>query len=135
MGGRADLVKLLLQHQADVTTPSAPDFDGPPIALASHRGYIECVEILLAAKACPDALSNPYDSTCVHRAASEGHAQCVRLLLRAHPATIKAVKRGGLERTLLASSDLIANFQDANERLALHRACIPGHHNCVEVLI
>jgi ankyrin repeat protein len=30
---------------------------------------------------------------------------------------------------------LIANFQDANEQLPLHRASAPGHFDCVETLI
>lgn len=133
--GRADLVLLLLEHHADVGAPPGPSFDGPPIALASHRGYLGCVEALLAAHASPKATSNPYDSTCVHRAAAEGHAQCIRVLLAAHPPTSKAVGAGGLERTILRHGDLIANFQDANERLPLHRASAPGHCECVDLLI
>lgn len=133
--GRADLVKLLLEHNADPGAPPGPDFDGPPIALAAHHGFLECVESLLAARACPEALSNPYDSTCIHRAAAEGHAKCVRVLLAAHQVTAKIIKCGGVENTILTHGHLIANFPDANERLPIHRASAPGHCDCVEILI
>lgn len=133
--GRADLVEVLLAHDARVTTPHPPNFDGPPLALAAHHGYLDCLEALLSAKALPQSLSNPYESTCVHRAAAEGHATCVRALLYAHPPTVKVMNRGGLAKTLLKPSELIANFKDANDRLPLHRAAIPGYYGCVDLLV
>merc|ERR1712216_57031 len=133
--GRTDIVKLLLAHNADVAAPPGPDFDGPPIALASHHGYFECVEALLAGRAAPQATSNPYDSTCVHRAAAQGHSMCVRALLAAHYLTAKVEKLGGVHRSVVEPRELIANFKDANERPPLHRAAAPGHFECVEILI
>lgn len=133
--GRGDIIKLLLKHRADIDAPPGPDFAGPPIALASHHGHLGCVKILLQANAPPEALSNPYDSTCVHRAAAEGHAGCLRELLSAHHFTAKVAELGGLENTILEPHVLIANFQDANERLPLHRAASPGHCDCVQILI
>jgi len=133
--GRADIVRLLLKHDADTYAPPGPNFDGPPIALASHKGYLEVVEVLLAAHAKPESLSNPYQSTCVHRAAAEGHASCVRALVSAHYLTAKVRNLGGPHRSIVDTHLLIANFQDANEQLALHRASAPGHFDCVEMLI
>lgn len=133
--GRSDIVQLLLKHDADVGAPPGPEFDGPPIALASYHGHLECIEVLLAYRAQPEATSNPYDSTCVHRAAAEGHSKCLRMLLAADVMTTKVAKLGGLHRTILEPHELIANFPDANERLPLHRAAGPGHCDCAEMLI
>lgn len=79
-GGRANLVKLLLEHGARDVVNHANIEGDRPLHLASYYGKEDIVRLLLAAGADLDVLDGEGWSS-LHRAAYQGRSDTVRLLL------------------------------------------------------
>jgi ankyrin repeat protein len=73
------LVRLLLQHGADVNTQN--DARQTPLFLASQKGLVDVIELLLA-KGADVNHKDKFDVTPLHRAAAEGKIPAIRLLLK-----------------------------------------------------
>ncbi|KAI9732413.1 MAG: hypothetical protein M1834_001621 [Cirrosporium novae-zelandiae] len=112
--GHVSIVKFLLKTIPG-TPPETPDYFGfDPLQRAAHLGLTEIASHLLAAGATINAISDS-QQTCLHLAATNGHAETIDLLL----------ENG-------ANADL-ARYRDG--RTALHLAAEKGHTGAVKALI
>lgn len=134
-GGHVEILELLLGRQATVDAPGGPLFNGSPCALAAGQGRVECLHLLLLARAAPASRVRPGGGTCLHSAVSQGHLECLRLLLEADVPTATATRRGAVEETLFQQADLAANIKDYNQRLPLHVAAEGERSEVLEVLV
>ena len=84
-----------------------------PLHWAAEKGHLECVKLLLEAKADPNK-GDKWDNSPLHMAANNGSAECIRLLLEA-----KADPNKG----------------DNENRTPLHGAAEKGQAKCVKLLL
>ena len=94
----APMVERLLAAHADPNL--APPTDGTPLMIASRRGNAAAVKALLAHGADPNKGEASHGQTALMWAASERHADVVRLLLAAH-ADIRPRTKSWSQRVLL----------------------------------
>jgi ankyrin repeat protein len=147
--GKADIVRLLLDHGAD---PNAEDSTGEaPLQAASRYGYVECVEMLIAAGArldhCPPPQTSGYSETALCSTVRK-HPEIAKILLShgANPNSASPARRLPL---IFAASDedkldiLITlldagariNEQDTQGRSALHAAIDAGSIPLIKMLL
>ncbi len=91
------IVRLLIEKGADVNI--AGRRGQTPLHLAARHGHKDIAELLLAARADPDARAGVYEETPLHLAAAYGHKSVVETLVE-HGADINARDKHG--RTPLA---------------------------------
>jgi ankyrin repeat protein len=98
--GDAQLVRMLLRHGAN---PSLGSYEQQtPLILAAHHGYVEIVQLLIAAGADVNTSEERYGFTALTSAAKEGHGYIVGLLLAAG-ADSHALTKDGRTASQLAS--------------------------------
>eukprot|EP00931_Biecheleriopsis_adriatica_P050984 TRINITY_DN29538_c0_g1_i1.p1 TRINITY_DN29538_c0_g1~~TRINITY_DN29538_c0_g1_i1.p1 ORF type:complete len:378 (+),score=84.61 TRINITY_DN29538_c0_g1_i1:99-1232(+) len=132
LGDHCDVVSVLLDFRASIHAP--PDaFDGLPVTLAARLGRCAELRLLLAARASPEERSLQRSSTCVHLAASGGHASCIKMLLDWDRPTLSMLEHGN--HTRFSEDDLLANAVNRVGRLALHEAAACESPESIEVLI
>jgi ankyrin repeat protein len=148
--GNARVVTALLEADAAGETVVAHDrWKRTPLMYASSlRGREDIVSALLACGARQE-LTNDFDDTALHAAASNGHASVIDLLCAAPGAAavlalgdrwgrtplIRASEKGheGAARALLAHGAR-QEQRDGNGKTALHFAATKGHTGVVELL-
>ena len=146
--GHFNIVKILLDHGADIEAESEHTKDSP-LGLACFGGWQDVVELLLACGANKEH-RNISDYTPLSLAATGGHMEIIRLLL-AHGAEINertgsklgilplmlAAMNGHPEAvSLLADMGSDINAQiETNCNTALTLACFQGWHEVVGVLL
>ncbi len=91
--GRADAVKVLLDHGAAVNDKDRSRFGNTALDAAVAANSAEVVRILLAAGADPNVRDSA-DYTPLHKAAAHGNVEIVRMLLE-HRADPGATRKGG----------------------------------------
>ena len=87
--------------------PQDPDLKlqaGTPLHMASHKGHLEVVRLLLEANADKDK-ATVIGSTSLHGASYNGHLEVVRLLLEANADKDKATNADGVTPLYLASKE------------------------------
>lgn len=98
--GDPQLVRMLLRHGAN---PSLGSNDQQtPLIIAAHHGYVEIVQLLIAAGANVNASEARYGFTALSSAAKEGHGYIVGILLAAG-ADSHALTKDGQTALQLAS--------------------------------
>ena len=80
LGGHTEVMKLLLDHKADVNASRHTD-GSTPLHTAAQYGHTEVVKMLLDHKAYMDAKCTDDGSTPLYIAAWTGHTEVVKLLL------------------------------------------------------
>ena len=90
-GGHSEVVKLLLQHNAEIDS-KLTESATTPLHLASERGHTRVLELLIDAGASLTA-ADTYSFQPLHLAARAGQKDCVEALLR-NKADIEAKKSG-----------------------------------------
>ncbi|PSC77021.1 Ankyrin repeat domain-containing 39 [Micractinium conductrix] len=85
-----------------------------PVIYAARQGHVDCVELLLACGAAPDAATAAGGATALQRAAYMGHLRVVQLLLDA---------------------GATAALQDGDGQTALHKAAERGHADVAAALV
>ena len=142
--GHMDTVRILLEHEADV---SAQNDDGStPLHWAARRGRVEVVHILLEHGA--DATAQDKNKlTPLHQASSGGHVDSVRVFLEyGVDATAQdkngwtalhcASYEGHVEVTsILLDHGVDATVLDKDGRTPLHRASFEGHVEVTRVFL
>lgn len=79
--GNAQAVQYLLSKGA--TVDALDSFGCTALDRAASAGHTDCVKLLLAAGASPDAPADDAAGSPLSKAAAQGHTECVRLLLEA----------------------------------------------------
>lgn len=80
--GHADVVKVLVDEGVSVNIRLNKTGWLTPLLAASTYGHMACVQILCDARADVDVSDRELDSTAVHIASSQGHADVVKLLCK-----------------------------------------------------
>ncbi|HXR03674.1 MAG TPA: ankyrin repeat domain-containing protein [Verrucomicrobiae bacterium] len=143
-----ELVKLLLDHGADVTVKS--DVGSTPLHSAADRGDLEIADILIAHGADVNAKITG-GTTPLHEAAWNGHDDIVKLLLSKGAETDPKLTTGitplfsaagpGGERSGKACVEILLahgadiNVTDENGNTLLHTAAYYGNKEVIEVLL
>ena len=78
--GRADIVQLLLEHNADPDQARTDD-GATPLYIATQEGHAELVDILLKHNADPNQAEPDYGTTPLYIAVCEGHIASAAMLL------------------------------------------------------
>ena len=99
LGGHEEIVKMLLEHGADVS--SQDNSGGSALHVAAFHGQTGCARLLLAAGANVNAL-DAFGDTPLHESCSQGNLEMSKLLLE-------------------AGADIFAKDKDGDT--PLHRAC------------
>jgi len=139
--GRLDLVKLLLEHRADVEASKAKR-GGSPLLFAAKGGHLHCMEELLRASA---SLEGNKEWLPLHAAVQSGK-EAVQLLLSARaspsvPARTWAPLHEAARRRSVITTELLLNHGSpidaatADGATALHLAVQQGHEETVQVLL
>ena len=136
--GRADIVKLLLDHKAD---PNVAGRDaGTALMLAAENNQPEIVKLLLARGADPNRQDNN-GWTALLKAAYQGNAQCIEILA-SH--TKQELDRALLVATLMERKDAVkvlldsgaeVDFRASDGRTPLILAAGKGNKDIVELLL
>ncbi|KAJ7059443.1 hypothetical protein C8F01DRAFT_1295268 [Mycena amicta] len=151
-GGHPDIVRLLLEHGADVNMQGG--HDGNALQAASHSGHLDVVRLLLEHGADVNAQGGHYGNAlrrhyenALQAASAGGHLDVVRLLLE-HGADVNT-QGGGYRNALQATSagghlDVVrlllehgadVNTQGGDYRNALQAASTGGHLDVVRLLL
>jgi ankyrin repeat protein len=112
--GHNDVVKLLLEHKAEVDAKT--ESGETPLYLAAEKGHKDVAELLLSHGADVNAKDKNFGRTPLHEAAVFGHKDVVELLL-AHGADINAKNKNG-ETPLRFASGM--GYEDVEELLRQH---------------
>ncbi|MBV8097540.1 MAG: ankyrin repeat domain-containing protein [Verrucomicrobia bacterium] len=136
--GRADIVKLLLDHKAD---PNVAGRDaGTALMLAAENNQPEIVKLLLGRGADPNRQDNN-GWTALLKAAYQGHAKCIEILA-SH--TKQELDRALLVATLMERKDAVkvlldngaeVDFRASDGRTPLILAAGKGNKDIVELLL
>ncbi len=151
--GRADIIRLLAQHGADVNAPDT-FFKRTPLMEATTFGYFNAVETLLELGAKPDAIGNISSGETPLASAIEWNKLAIAEALLKKGANlnisltsgssgsngntllIRAVNKRNRELvSLLAKYRADMNFQDRFGSTALHYAVSQGDENIVQILL
>ena len=129
--GRANMMQLLLEHDAKVNARDERDYT--PLHYAAFYGHLDCIKLLLEHGADPNAKSEGGD-TPADLAAYGGHSEVVKLLIALDEfeksgstmlhATISHSHVGLAE--LLISEGFDVNAKNADGDTPLHRAAFGG---------
>ena len=148
MEGHMGIVKLLLEHGADVNAPSWYwGSSNLPLHTAAGKGDIEILQTLLKHGANVDAQTEDGVSA-IHSAARKGQHKALSLLLfeyHANPslslvngslALHSAASHGYLQCIeLCLEAGIDVNARNNSGRTALHWAAEGGHHSAVQLLL
>jgi CDK inhibitor PHO81 len=143
--GSVDCVRVLLEEGGVPATPSPPDGDLVPLALASLAGHLNVALLLLE----HGALSLPSSSGeyPIHFAARQGHADICRLLVKYDGSDVPDkynewtpifhAARFGHEDCVrvLLEAGCRTDATDEHGNNALHYAAWYGHQECVSLLL
>ncbi|CAM5999797.1 unnamed protein product [Sphagnum balticum] len=120
----ADIVKLLIQKNANVNMPN--DNGTTPLLVESRRNHMECAELLLAVDDIDVNAMNNDGKTALTAAAYEGHEEMLSLLID-HGANVNA------------RADAVAIVRSKGKGVAgmtaLMWAAHRGHSGCVRILM
>lgn len=118
-----EMVKLFLDLGADVNI-SSDEIDNTPIMIASVKGYVEIVRLLIENSKPDMTILNGYGGTALIPACERGHEEVVRLLLEKTDVNVNHINRPGwtalLEAIIL--SDGGKNQQEIVKLLLAHGA-------------
>ncbi|KXJ74392.1 hypothetical protein RP20_CCG013771 [Aedes albopictus] len=114
--GHANIVSLLLNHNADVNAKSNSKLTA--LHLAAQYGFLEIADVLLQTNKCNGNAQDEYGRTALHFAVNFNHIQIVRLLMN-HSADLK----------------LDLNAADSGDNTALHLAVLRNHTEVAKLLI
>ncbi|PKS06261.1 hypothetical protein jhhlp_007007 [Lomentospora prolificans] len=141
---REDIVKLLIQHGADLNTK---DTDGcTALDWASRRGYTRIAELLLDNGADPNVVDNA-NWTPLQTASRYGHDEIAKLLLDRRVRVdvpdntgwtpLKMAARYGYDNIveMLLKEDVEVDYLDNDGWTALEEAVYGGHENIVKILL
>ncbi|KUI70689.1 Serine/threonine-protein phosphatase 6 regulatory ankyrin repeat subunit B [Cytospora mali] len=145
-GGHVDTVKLLLQKIPEMPLQAQPYWFSNALSFAASKGYVEIAQLLITAGSEVNAITDSQE-TCLHEAAANGHGNMVELLLRndANPdlarlcdgsTPLHLAAGAGHEaaaRALVRTTFI--NARDDLGRTPLHRACLGGHSDMVDMLV
>ena len=142
--GHADVVDLLLRHNADVNITAAMGMT--PLYFACEKGHAEVVDLLMQHSADVN-IAGPCGMTPLYCACFHGHADVVDLLLR-HNADVNITAAMGMTPLHFACAEGHAEVVDllmqhsADVNIAgpcgmtpLHCACAEGHAEVVDLLM
>ena len=149
--GHVDLVRLLLEHNADINQARI-DCGATPVYLAAQEGHADVVQVLLEHNADPNRAETSNGTTPVFVAAQNGHAGVVKVLLghTANPADpTQAVTHAGENPVYIAAGKghvecveaLMTHNADPNLAETGHgvtpviMAALKGHADVVKVLL
>ena len=107
------------------------EYGWSPLLLTARNGFVECVRVLLDAKAEVN-FAESSSSTAVHLASKYGHVECVRVCL-AVLTVEKIVLRVLLLLQLLIDHKARVNARNKTGDLPLHYAAVFGNVSCVKV--
>ena len=147
--GHADMVKLLLDFNADIEAKNC--HGNTPLLRASFKGQIGVVELLLSAKANPNNQNNG-EYTALHFASWNGHLAVIKKLIPLTPdvnvrpklmtkepvySPLQLASRYGLVAVVkfLIQANADPNLPGPLGWLALHLASRHGHMNVVDSLL
>ncbi|KAK2090291.1 Serine/threonine-protein phosphatase 6 regulatory ankyrin repeat subunit A [Saguinus oedipus] len=147
-------------HQAlEVLVQSLLDLDvrnssgRTPLDLAAFKGHVECVDVLINQGASILVKDYVLKRTPIHaavRPATNGHSECLRLLIgNAEPQNAVDIQDGNGQTPLMLSvlnghTDCVYSLlnkganvdaKDKWGRTALHRGAVTGHEECVDALL
>lgn len=111
--GHTEIVRMLLQHRADITAQDREKFHGNALEVACHEGHDKIVELLLDKGADANAQGGLYGNA-LQSACVEGHGHVVQIMLE-HEANV--------------------NAQGGHYGNALQAACSKGYSNIVQILL
>ena len=150
--GHAQVVKMLLEHGADVTMRD--ESGNTPLQLAVDGGILPApsVEIIRMLLSAPDANANITDEngdTPLHVAARNGHAEVVRLILAEPHVDVNKTNKYGdtplhvaaqnghaeVVRLILAEPHVDVNKTDKYGITPLHVAALGGHAEVVRLIL
>jgi ankyrin repeat protein len=89
MNGHLEIVKLLLEHGADVNAKTKEGYGYTALHSAASNGHLEIVKLLLEHGADVNAKTKYGGYTALHSATMNGHLEIVKLLLE-HGADVNA---------------------------------------------
>ena len=142
--GHTDIVKLLLDHGAEINTATNNGWQA--IHHAANKGHTDIVKLLLDHNAKVNATTNN-GWQAIHLAAEQGHTDIVKLLLD-HGAEINAATNDGWQAIHLAAeqehTDIVKLLLDHDAEVnatrnngwqAIHLAAEQGHTDIVKLLL
>ncbi len=120
LAGQGEIVNYLLQRGADINTRSASGLTA--LHAAAYAGHSDIVSLLVAKGALVNDASNRFETTPLHLASEENHADTVRALL-GHGANFTAVEINGY--SALTQAGWRAHWEVVEVLLANGASCPP----------
>ncbi len=142
--GHTDVIRLLLEHKADINSRTAMGFT--PLHFAAMSGHSAAARLLIE-KGCKLNEKNDFNITPIFLAASKGHIEIVELLANKGVdifqkgnngmTLLHAAALGGSIETIIKLTDkkLDVNAQNVFGKTPLHFAAAQGHKGTVEILL